>query len=97
MMAAMNDTFRRKDGIVTRHIAGETILVPVANNLADLRRIFVLNPVAEFIWEQLDGALALGAIAQRVAESFDIGPAQAERDCRAFVDELTEADLLVKE
>ena len=37
--------YRRQDDIVSRHIAGETILVPVTARLADMQRIYALNAV----------------------------------------------------
>ena len=39
---------REKD-IISRDIAGETILVPIRGNLADMQCVFTLNPVGIFI------------------------------------------------
>ena len=60
------ETFCRRDGIVARHIGGETILVPVVDNLADLLRIFVLNPVGECIWQNLESPTSLDDLCRAV-------------------------------
>ena len=36
---------------VTRQIAGETLIMPVAGRVADLESIYVLNEVASRIWQ----------------------------------------------
>lgn len=86
----------RKDGIVARKVAGETILVPIADNLADLVQVFVLDPVGEFIWEHLGSPSKVAALAAQVAEEFDVDPGKAEADCSAFVRELLDAHLVVE-
>lgn len=91
----MTATYQRKPGVVTRHIAGETILVPMKNRLADLLCLFVLNPVGEFIWERLDGKTSLADVADQVAEAFEVDPAQARRDCEEFLQQLIQADLVL--
>ena len=87
---------RKEDELVSRHIAGETIVVPIRGRLADLQQIYVLNPVAEFIWERLDGQKSLGEILQDVVDAFDVERGKAEDDVQAFVTELTAAGLVRK-
>ncbi len=51
----LQQKFKKKEEIVSREIAGETILVPIKGKLADMQRIFALENVSEYIWQQLDG------------------------------------------
>jgi hypothetical protein len=90
----MNVTYRKKDDLLTRNIAGETIVVPIRGKLADMQSIYALNPVAEFVWEQLDGRRSLDEIAGDVADQFDVGKEQAQSDVREFVSELAAAGLV---
>ena len=53
-----------------------------------------LNTVGTFIWEAADGRTPLSAIVARICAEFDVEPAQAEKDARAFVDELCRRRLL---
>ena len=84
---------RKDDELVSRRIAGETIIVPIRGKVADLQHIYILNPVAEYIWERLDGRTSLNELLQGILETFDVGPDQAEGELQAFVSELVEAGL----
>jgi hypothetical protein len=86
--------FRKKGETVSRHIAGETILVPVMGSLASMQRIFAMNPVGEFIWSRLDGIKSLGQIAAEIASSFNISHEQALADTEEFIRLLLQEDLL---
>ena len=80
--------YRKKGDTVTRHIAGETILVPIRNNLADMQGIFTLNPVAEYIWQQLDGQNNLAQIRDGITDSFEVDGPRAGEDMVEFIDQL---------
>ena len=85
---------RRLDDVIVREIAGEIFLVPIRGRLADLQELFVLNPVGEWIWEHLDGAHPVSALAEGLAATFEVGKEEALADVEAFVGELDEAGLL---
>lgn len=89
-----NTVFVKNDQVVYRKIADETLLVPIRGNLADMQRIFALNPVAEFIWQQLDGQQSLTAICDRLLEEFEVDRPQAEADVLEFVQELQQSGLV---
>jgi hypothetical protein len=86
--------FRKRGDVVSRDIAGETILVPIRGKLADMQRIFSLTPVASYIWGRLDGEKSLEMILQDVMDNFDVGHTEAEKDLREFMEELFKAGLL---
>jgi hypothetical protein len=86
--------YRRNEEIVTRKIAGELFLVPIRGNLADMQRIFVLNPVAEFVWQKIDEQKTLDEICKGVVARFDVEEERGNSDVREFIDELLEAGLI---
>ncbi len=86
--------YRKKKEIISRDIAGETILVPIRSKLADMHEIFSLNPVAAFVWTQIDGQKNLARIIGEVFDRFDVERDQAEPDVKDFVDELLRRDLI---
>jgi len=86
--------FQRKKDIVSRRVAGELFLVPIAGNLADMQRIFTLTKVAEFIWDRLDGQRSLSDIRDELLSEFDVEKDQADSDIFAFVSELMSAGLV---
>ncbi|MEW6109939.1 MAG: PqqD family protein [Nitrospirota bacterium] len=86
--------FKVNGEIVSREIAGETFLVPIRGRLADMQFIFSLNPVAEYIWKQLDGRNSLEEIRNLVIEVFDVEKQDADSDIREFIEELLKSGLI---
>ncbi len=93
---ALDTVYRHSPDVIGRQILGETLLVPIRGELADLQRIFALNPVAQHIWEALDGAHTLAAVRDAVVAQFEVELAQAEADVIEFVDLLSAAGLIVE-
>jgi len=87
--------YRREENIVAREIAGEMILVPIRGNLADMQRIFSLNPVAAYIWEHLDGGTHLEDICKGVVTDFEVEKEEAEADIHDFISDLLQANLII--
>ena len=80
--------------IVCRNIAGETILVPIRGNLADMQQIFTLNSVCAFIWDQLNGKNQLAEILEILLDHFDTNKDQAEKDILEFIEQVEEKGLV---
>ncbi len=96
MAVTFDGVYRRSADLVTRQVLGETLVVPIRGELADLQRIFALNPVAQFIWSQLDGTKDLVAVRDGVVARFAVEPAQAEVDIVEFVAQLSEMSLITE-
>jgi hypothetical protein len=86
--------FERPKNVVSRKIAGELFLVPVAGRLADMQRMFALTAVAEFIWDRLDGQRSLGDIRDDVLGCFEAEQKEIDADIEAFMTELITEGLL---
>jgi len=93
---ALDTVYRRQPDVVGRQILGETLLVPIRGELADLQRIFALNPVAQHIWTQLDGEHDLAALRDGLVAAFEVEPAQADADLAEFVAQLRAAGLIAE-
>jgi len=94
-MPTMNRVLARSEEFVFRAIAGETILVPIRNEVADLVAIYRLNATGAFAWERMDGTSALGAIAAQMAASFEVPADRAACDLAAFAADLEAAGAVV--
>jgi hypothetical protein len=79
---------------VTRRIAGETLLVPVASGVADLEAIFTLNPVASRIWELLEQPTTEAQLVDAVVAEFEVTRADAARDLAEFLASLRSVGLV---
>ena len=88
--------YSQAENIVSRDIAGETILVPIRGNVADMQHIFTLNSVGVFIWEQLDGNTKLEDILDSLLVDFEVNREQAEQDILDFIGQVVESNLVVE-
>jgi hypothetical protein len=86
--------WRRKTGVVLRHVAGEHMLVPAVTREVDLDSLFLLNTTGVFVWEQLDGHRPVGELGEAVAGKFAIDPAVAVADVSGFLSSLIERNLV---
>ncbi len=86
--------FKKQEDIVSRNISGETILVPVRGKLADMQRIFAIDPTAEYIWRQIDGENTLSMICGKMVNIFDADQAQVREDMLRFINELENNTLI---
>lgn len=94
--ANLDKVYRRSGDIVNRQVLGDTLLVPIRGELADLQRIFALNPVARHIWDALDGERVLAAVRDSITAKFEVEPGQAEADLAEFIAQLSAAGLIVE-
>lgn len=86
--------YRRGDGIATRLIADETLLVPFKGTLASLQQIFALSPVAAFVWQRLDGEATLDAVLAAVVGTFEVDRERAWADLQELIAGLRDAGLV---
>ena len=90
----LKKVYKKREEIVSRSIADETILVPIRGKLADMQKIFSLNPVADFIWNKLDTEMPLESILDQIPIEFDVDEETAREDLFEFINDCIAADLL---
>jgi len=96
MEVSPGDVYRCCENLVTREIVGETIIVPISGQLADLQQVYSLNTTGGFIWGQLDGNASLETIHRAVTANFKTSKKQAWTDLSELVADLTQAGLIEK-
>ena len=79
---------------VTRQIADETLVVPVAGGVGDLDAIYTLNAVAAQIWKIVEAPTSVDRIVEEICREFDVPADQAARDVVIFLDALESAGLI---
>lgn len=77
--------YRRKPDVISRQVAGETVLVPIRGTVAELQNIHLTNPVGGFILELLDGSRSLEDVRAALLERYDAAPAQVDADLEEFL------------
>lgn len=83
-----------KKELITRSIAGDTVLVPVGKAVYDSNGLFVLNEVGAFLWNLLPQAADSEALLLALLEEYDVSPQQARRDIDDFLAKLRELGIL---
>jgi hypothetical protein len=79
---------------VTRRIAGETIVVPIRAEAAELDSVYVFNEVGARIWELLEGGHDDDAVVAALCREFEVDPERSRQDLEGFVRVLREVGLV---
>ena len=93
-MVLSSKCFTKSDDLATRDIAGETIIVPVKNNVGDLNSIYTLNEIGTFIWRLIDGTTSITQIVNAICEEYDVLSEEAEKDVHTLISFLEESGLV---
>jgi hypothetical protein len=86
--------FLKEDEVVTRQIAGETIIVPIRRKVGDVDSIFTLNELGTMIWNLLDGRTSVTRIVEAVSTAYDVSPDEATKDTIDFLNSLNSEGLI---
>jgi hypothetical protein len=86
--------FTRDQSAVTRRIAGETVIVPVRNDVADLDSIYTLNETGSFVWDLLDGKHTVAELIEAVVAEFEVARDVAAADVNRLIGSLRDEGLL---
>ena len=79
-----------KDKIAYRVVDGEAVILNLKNN-----ELNILNPVATFIWEHLNGHTQLEEIVNELSEEFDVDYKTAEKDCMDFISQVKDKGIVI--
>ena len=86
--------YTKETNLVTRDIAGETIIVPVKSNVGDLDSIYTLNELGTLIWQLIDGKNSISQIIKSICDTYDVTPEIAEKDAIEFLSAMEERGLV---
>ncbi len=89
-MAGLKSILSHSPSIVTRKTGNEYVLVPIANNIADMNSVFTLNETGAFIWEQIDGQRTVEMIINALTKEYDIDNETAKNDVFSLIDNMSE-------
>jgi hypothetical protein len=88
------ELYVRSDTVVSRVIAGETLIVPISKGVGDLASIYSLNSVASAIWQTIASPRSKSEIVQLVASEFEAESTQIEHDVEVFLSEMQSVGLV---
>lgn len=84
-MVSPNDCYTKDEHVVTRVIAGEMILVPIRQTVADMKAIFTLNEMAGIVWERIDGRTSVGDLVGSIYREYRVTPEEVIRDVVSLI------------
>ena len=87
-------SYVRSSLVVSRVIAGETLIIPVRKGVGDLASIYSLNEVASSIWNAIAQPSSREEIIERIEEEFAGERQQVEHDVESFLGEMRAAGLI---
>jgi hypothetical protein len=87
-MTGLKSVLSHSHSVVTRKTGSEYVLVPIANNIADMNSVFTLNETGAFIWELIDGKREVKEIISELTKEYEIDTATAEADVMAFIEKM---------
>ena len=86
--------FVRSQSVVSRRVAGETLIVPVRGKVGDLASIYSFNPTGSLIWQSLESPKGIDELVSVVESEYVVEHNQAEQDVEHFLREMLAADLV---
>ena len=87
-MIDRNFVVSRSPSIVTRKTGNEYVLVPVANNIADMNSVYTLNETGAFLWELIDGRKTVSDLIESLISEYEIDKETADADVMSFIEEM---------
>ena len=97
LMSSLNTTpvrHARNTAIVSRDVAGETIVVPICRGVGDLDSVYTFNPVGQSLWRLLESGRSVEELANWVVTHYEVDAKQAVVDVQSYLSELQEVGLL---
>jgi hypothetical protein len=89
-------TLRRAEDVAERSLAGETLLVPIRTDPRQKVSVLTLNEVGAFVWDALRQDQTVQALAQAVAQAFEVSVEQAAADLVPFLEQLRASGLVLE-
>ena len=92
--AQLEQVYVRSQAVVSRRIAGETLIVPVRAKVGDLASIYRFNGTGSLIWQTLESPRRLAELIDAVQREYAIEREQAERDVKQFLNDTVAVGLI---
>lgn len=86
--------YTRTRSVVSRVVAGETLIVPVRGKVGDLASIYSFNGTGTLIWQLLDKPRTLSELIDAVEHEYAVAHEKAQSDVKQFLKDMLSVDLV---
>ena len=93
-IASSPQLYVRSRAVVSRLVAGETLVLPVRGDIGDLANFYTFNKTATTIWEALEKPRSFREICDVIEHQYEISRERAEEDLVHFVQEMSSLGLV---
>lgn len=87
-MAGLNTFLSHSKSVVTTKTGTEYVLVPIANNIADMNSVYTLNETGAFIWEHINGMNSVEDLINMMMDEYEVDYATASNDVFSFIEDM---------
>jgi hypothetical protein len=87
-IASSPQLYVRSNAVVSRLVAGETLVLPLRGDVGDLASLYTLNSTASTIWDALEKSATLSEISDVIGRKYEISKEEAEQDVGLCVQEM---------
>jgi hypothetical protein len=84
----------KSSSFVERNVGEEKVLVPLSDDVVNMNKVFTLNGVGAFIYDQVDGKRSVYNICDILMAEYDVDKAVALKDVEHFFCEALEKGVL---
>ncbi len=88
-MPDLKSVLSHSPSVVTRKTGTEYVLVPVADNIADMDSVYTLNETGAFVWEHIDGKRTVEDLIAALTGEYDIDSETATNDVISLLEEMS--------
>ena len=96
-MMAEEQIFVRNPDYIFRKIVDEVVLVPIHQDVVDMKYIYTLNDVGAFVWQSLEAPTSFRSLVTALANKYDVEYETIVEDLGTFLQELEACGAVLKE
>jgi hypothetical protein len=86
--------FTRSRSVVSRVVAGETLIVPVRGKVGDLASIYSFNGTGSLIWQMLEQPRELADLIAGVEREYEVEHEPVQKDVARFLEDMLSVGLV---
>ena len=90
----LTERYVRSQSVVSRRIAGETLIVPVRGRVGDLASIYSFNGTGTLLWESMASLQSFSDLVEILEREYAVEHEQAVQDVRQFMNDAVTAGLV---
>lgn len=92
--SGLEQLYTRSQSVVSRRVAGETLIVPVRGKVGDLASIYSFNATGTLLWDSLASPQSLAGLVDAVLHEYVVERDQAEQDVKQFLNDTVNVGLV---